>query len=665
MLNVVTVNWRNYQGMGVKYTDILFDSVRRNLPEGFPGRFIVFTDDTSEEYAPGIEVRELPVNHLHGWFNKLALFKDGLFPDGDRVVFFDLDTVITGKLDDLAAYDGPLALLRDYYRPFGRQSSVMAWEAGKHGAIWSLYVDESYPLVMGGDQSWIEGFEPAILQDIFPGMFASYKADHCQSGPRKGASVIVFHGHPRPHECGGWVKHVWTVGGGTSAMLESVCNTEPSRILENVKSALSRGFRELRYLPAGKNDVVIVGGGPSLAEGIDRIPYAREVIGLNAAASWLIDNGVPCWQMILDARPEMFGMLDLRASAHIIASQCDPRVLEPLSKTTTTIYHSNTPGVAELLPKDTPLIGGGSTVGLQAMVLAYVLGFRKIHLAGMDSSYRGNEGHAYPQPLNDADERIEVIVAGQKFIAAPWMAQQAQEFQEVAASLANQGCEIIVHGDGLLPAVAKELARKHSLAEQGIIEPDGSPACQRATEIAKRMPRSRTIYGAEIGVFRGHMSRRLLAYMPSLNLFMVDSWEAHDQTGDYAMSGDFHAGLSAEQQEGFAQEAAGNVAFAESRRMIFREPSDKAAHRIGDGKLDFVFIDADHSYQGCLSDIEAWLPKLKPDGLLCGHDYDNPEYDFGVKRAVDEFIARTGMTLELGANYTWFARLNSAVKLAA
>jgi uncharacterized Rossmann fold enzyme len=34
------------------------------------------------------------------------------------------------------------------------------------------------------------------------------------------------------------------------------------------------------------------------------------------------------------------------------------------------------------------LIGGGSTVGMNAMVLAFAAGFRKIHLYGFDSSYR-------------------------------------------------------------------------------------------------------------------------------------------------------------------------------------------------------------------------------------------------------------------------------------
>lgn len=662
-LNIVCVDSGNYLGRGAEYVSILHDSVRRNLPEGFPGKFVVFSDYL-DDYGPGIEVRQLP-GHLIGWFNKLYLFKCGLFPSGDRVLFMDLDTVITGKLDELALYDGPLALLRDFYRPNGHQSSVMAWTAGSHTDIWSLYVEESFPEVPGGDQAWIEEFEPLVLQDRFPGMFASYKADYCQSAPKKDASVIVFHGKPRPHECGGWVPYVWKIGGGTTAMLEAVCNTDAPSILRNAQAALQRGWRELRYLPTHDRSIAIVGGGPSLPEAIGRIPDGCEVIGLNAAASWLLDNGIYCHQAILDARPEMAEMLDKRASGHFIASQCHPTVLDRAPIINTTIFHPNVAGLSDLLPKDTPLIGGGTTVGLQAMVVAYVLGYRKIHLVGMDSSYRGTEGHAYAQPLNDGDKRIEVIVAGKKFESAPWMAQQAEEFQGVAASLANLGCEIIVHGDGLLPAVARELARKHALAEQGLFEPNGSPVCQRASAVAERMKGIETPYGAEIGVFRGHMSSRLLAYMPNLHLIMVDSWAASDKDSDYAKTGDFHAQLSAEQQEQFADEAKGNIAFADERVMIMRETSESAAKQILDGSLDFVFIDADHSYEGCKADIGAWIPKIMPHGLICGHDYNNTEYDFGVTRAVDEFIAQAGLTLELGPNFVWFARLDSALQVAA
>ena len=54
-----------------------------------------------------------------------------------------------------------------------------------------------------------------------------------------------------------------------------------------------------------------------------------------------------------------------------------------------------------------------------------------------------------------------------------------------------------------------------------------------------------------------------------------------------------------------------------------------------DVKVDMVFLDGDHRYANVIEDIEIARKLLKPQGLLCGHDYNHPEWP-GVKQAVDE-----------------------------
>lgn len=60
------------------------------------------------------------------------------------------------------------------------------------------------------------------------------------------------------------------------------------------------------------------------------------------------------------------------------------------------------------------------------------------------------------------------------------------------------------------------------------------------------------------------------------------------------------------------------------------------AARYWDTPIDFLYVDADHSYKGVSADLEAWVPHVKPGGLIVGDDYDHPRYP-GVREAWDEF----------------------------
>jgi len=67
--------------------------------------------------------------------------------------------------------------------------------------------------------------------------------------------------------------------------------------------------------------------------------------------------------------------------------------------------------------------------------------------------------------------------------------------------------------------------------------------------------------------------------------------------------------------------------------------SVKAACQFDDASVDLVFIDADHSAQAVYADLEAWFPKVRPGGIVSGHDYASRNHP-GVKPAVDFFFAK-------------------------
>src|SRR5579862_97577 len=200
MLNIacVAVNLDTYmEGHAIEAVEVLFSMVRRNLQAGTQGRFTVFTDNPAAfENIAGVQTKLVPKGAT-GWWAKLFLFSPEAFPKGERVLYFDLDTCITGPLDEIASYQGPFAILRDVYRQNGLQSSVMAWEAGSTRMIWAHWTMAGCPQLPGGDQEWIEKMDlsPDIFQSLYPGQFKSYKLD-CQEFVPRGTSVVVFHGRP-------------------------------------------------------------------------------------------------------------------------------------------------------------------------------------------------------------------------------------------------------------------------------------------------------------------------------------------------------------------------------------------------------------------------------------------------------------------------------------
>lgn len=182
----------------------------------------------------------------------------------------------------------------------------------------------------------------------------------------------------------------------------------------------------------------------------------------------------------------------------------------------------------------------------------------------------------------------------------------------------------------------------------------------RVDAILRRLPVG-PVVGAEVGVFCGLMSSHLLKARPDLTLYMVDSWApARDQPEPYRATRDSHAHMTAAEQDENALVAEQSTAFAQGRRHIVRSTSLDAARAIAG--LDFVFLDADHSYEGVRADIDAWRHAIKPGGWLAGHDYDeaygpDAQYDFGVIAAVDDEVRAHGWTLERDIDSTWFVRV--------
>ena len=590
MLNVVCVKLgKKY---GPEYVNILFDMVRRNLREGFEGKFWCLTDDPSDLH-PDIAILT-PPEGVTGWWGKLWLFSPGLFPEGERILYFDLDVCIVGVLDDVAEYRGDFAILKEFMNAPGWQSSVMAWRSGFGHEVWTKWLEQDKPEVTGGDQEWIEIVlgQADYLQDLFPGGFLSYKYE-CRIGhPPRGAKCIIFHGEPKPDNCGEeWAGIVWKVGGGTAAELDLVCNTEDENLKANIRAACKRDLPWLSEVPAHEGHAVIVGGAPSVKSALDAIRWRKsigqKVFALNNAFQFLVENGIePDAQVIVDARPENAAFIPYVSTAtHYIASQCHSSVFERAKWFNVVLWHSYNAILDDALinPDGKPelLICGGTTVGLSAMALCHGLGYRAMSIYGMDSSYTSDAHHAYSQTLNDGERVLDVNCAGREFKAAPWMVAQANQFQVLLIKLAEMGCGISVNGDGLIPWIARQVQLSAvpdvqiTQDEDGIFWPSrdklGRTYIMPSTKQLQRLfdlcdGRELAVQaGGNVGIWAKEFSKRfdrVITFEPdALNFECLKRNVTEDNvTAHNAALGD-----------------------VECRKGLFRDPSNCGAHAVVDG----------------------------------------------------------------------------------
>jgi hypothetical protein len=80
-----------------------------------------------------------------------------------------------------------------------------------------------------------------------------------------------------------------------------------------------------------------------------------------------------------------------------------------------------------------------------------------------------------------------------------------------------------------------------------------------------------------------------------------------------------------------------------SNVSIIRKRSQEGLLSFPNNFFDWVYIDADHSFEGCLKDLESAHLKIKIDGYLCGHDFLADGFTvegFGVNKAVLQFIEK-------------------------
>lgn len=143
--------------------------------------------------------------------------------------------------------------------------------------------------------------------------------------------------------------------------------------------------------------------------------------------------------------------------------------------------------------------------------------------------------------------------------------------------------------------------------------------------------------GAEIGVWKGAYSASFCEANPKLHMLCVDPWLSYPAWLDTK---------NASPEKATEQIAdAYQIAQTRLRRLnctIVRAFSVDAAKTVADNSLDFVYIDGNHVKDAVLEDLDTWSPKVRPGGIVAGHDYRafTNKPTIHVIEAVQEFTRR-------------------------
>lgn len=139
-------------------------------------------------------------------------------------------------------------------------------------------------------------------------------------------------------------------------------------------------------------------------------------------------------------------------------------------------------------------------------------------------------------------------------------------------------------------------------------------------ELLMKLPRNGVV--AELGVDRGEFSRRILELTDPEKLHLVDPWNSDRYSDD----------RFEEVKRCLTRElSAGKV-------EIHKQMSTEVFNDFVDGYFDWIYIDTDHSYKTTICELLSFAPKVKPEGIITGHDYVKGNWISGVRYGVMEAV---------------------------
>ena len=149
-------------------------------------------------------------------------------------------------------------------------------------------------------------------------------------------------------------------------------------------------------------------------------------------------------------------------------------------------------------------------------------------------------------------------------------------------------------------------------------------------ELARSLPTNNPI-AVNIGAGAGTSGLALLESREDLYLVTIDKDEGNTHTG--SIEGEVNALTGS------------NINWKARTQHIVGLSAEIGRH--WNMWVSMVFVDGDHSYEGCKADIEAWLPHIRTGGIIAFHDYQKSKWP-DVRRVVDEMMTHKEQIANVG-----------------
>jgi hypothetical protein len=208
--------------------------------------------------------------------------------------------------------------------------------------------------------------------------------------------------------------------------------------------------------------IAVVNFGPSLNETWEQIRRYRYVISCSGSHKFLLEHGiVPTWHVDVDPREHKCLLLGTphKEVEYLISSACHPKLFALLEGFNVKLWHVFTAeeDPARTLPAGEWALTGGCSAGLRTMTIARFLGFKNLHIFGMDGCEGASGSHADEHP-NRPKSMQACEYQGVSYRTTPAMLAAAQEtFHELDLM---PDVKPTFYGEGLVQAMARDWVRK-------------------------------------------------------------------------------------------------------------------------------------------------------------------------------------------------------------